>query len=192
MESMSRTHVNGDVERWTPDTSAPLWSPDESSEGDGPFFHELDLEHAHQVGPTCVPTTLAILAQATGADVRAEDFMRVINSQAPHTWSEALAPYGMQLAYCNTDHRRLEYYIDELVELDDLFLVCFYSYDPPSDPDFTGRLCTSHIVTMHRDRIYDTAPPCARGVCSARDYGRNHRQTKRIFRVVPVGHPRRV
>ena len=126
------------------------------------FEHELlrnnlELDHIKQIGPTCVPTTLAMLARSTGADVKPEDFMPIINSQSPHSWSKALEQYGMQLAYCNNDLRRLEYYIDELVQHDDLFLLCFYSQDPPFDPDINGKLCTAHIVTLHKDVIIDTA-----------------------------------
>ena len=85
-----------------------------------------------------------------------------------------------------------QYYIDELVGYDDLFLVCFYSSDPPSDPDSNGKLCTAHIVTLHRNKIYDTAKSGSYAVIPAKDYPRLNRQTKRIFRVVPLGHPRSV
>ena len=163
---------------------------EELDELKGPFFEHLDLDHIRQVGPTCVPTTLAMLARSTGADVNPEDFMPIINSQSPHSWSKALEQYGMQLAYCNNDLRRLEYYIEELREHDDLFLLCFYSQDPPSDPDFNGKLCTAHIVTLHKDVIIDTAKSGFQGKIIAHNYPRLARQTKRIFRVVPVGHPR--
>jgi hypothetical protein len=97
----------------------------------------------------------------------------------------------MQLAYCNHDLRRIEHYIEELVELNDLFFLSFYSVNPPSDPDGNGKLCTAHIVTMHNGTIYDTARHCSfGGVVLANEYDRLERQTKRIFRVVPLGHPR--
>ncbi|HJM20091.1 MAG TPA: hypothetical protein QF802_06515 [Candidatus Thalassarchaeaceae archaeon] len=177
-------------ETWTPNMSAPLWDSHEEGEPCGPFFHNLDIRHIKQSGPSCVPTTLAMLAKATGADVNPEDFMPLINSQSPHTWSKSLEPYGLQLAYCNQDVRRLEYYIDELVEYDDLFLICFYSKTPPSDPDVNGKLCTAHIVTLHKGVIIDTAKRGNYSVCKAIDYPRLGRETKRIFRVVPKGHPR--
>jgi hypothetical protein len=175
---------------WKPDASAPLWDATDKNELGGPFFNNLEIEHIRQSGPTCVPTTLAMLARATDADIGPEDFMPLINSQSPHTWSKALKPYGMQLAYCNQDLRRMEYYIDELVEYDDLFLLCFYSSDPPYEPDGSGKLCTAHIVTLHRDVIIDTAQSDKNSVVPASDYHRLARQTKRIFRVVPSGHPR--
>ncbi|MDP6326596.1 MAG: hypothetical protein QGI36_05850 [Candidatus Thalassarchaeaceae archaeon] len=177
-------------ETWTPNMSAPLWDSHEEGEPCGPFFHNLDIRHIKQSGPSCVPTTLAMLAKATGADVNPEDFMPLINSQSPHTWSKSLEPYGLQLAYCNQDVRRLEYYIDELVEYDDLFLICFYSKTPPSDPGVNGKLCTAHIVTLHKGVIIDTAKRGDSSVCKAIDYPRLGRETKRIFRVVPKGHPR--
>ena len=128
-----------------------------------------------------------MLARSTGADVSPDDFKEIINSQSPHTWSNVLQPYGFQLAYCNHDLRRLSYSIDELIEHDDLFLLCFYSVDPPSDPDANGKLCTAHIVTLHRDKIIDTAKSAPLGVSLANQYARLSRQTKRIFRVVVLG-----
>lgn len=176
---------------WMPNPTAPLWSESEVGEPEGPFFQHLDLEHVKQIGPSCVATTLSMVANATGAHTTSEDFKAVTNSQAPHTWSQALKPYGLQLAYCNNDVRRLGYFIDELVAYDDLFFLCFYSEDPPSDPNASGKLCTAHIVTLHRDTVYDTAKSAHfGGVCHAHDYSRLERQTKRIFRVVPLYHPR--
>ncbi len=175
---------------WKPNSSAPLWDTDGNDEPAGPFFTDLQLIHIAQSGPTCVPTTLAMIANATGANVGPDDFMPIINSQSPHTWSKALEPYGLQLAYCNQDLRRLDYYIDELLDYNDLFLLSFYSIDPPADPDGNGKLCTAHILTLHEDQIYDTAKKGASGVSHAKQYPRLARQTKRIFRVVPRGHPR--
>ena len=179
------------MSNWKPNPTAPLWYQEESREPTGPFFHGLELQHTKQVGPSCVATTLSMVANATGASTTPEDFKAVTNSQAPHTWSEALKAYGLQLAYCNNDVRRLDYFVDELVAYDDLFFLCFYSEDPPSDPKPSGKLCTAHIITLHRDTIYDTAKfPSSGGVCQAHDYSRLERQTKRIFRVVPLYHPR--
>lgn len=179
------------ITNWKPNPTAPLWYQSEDGEPTGPFFQTLNVEHVKQRGPSCVATTLSLIANARGATTTPEDFKAVTNSQAPHTWSQALKPYGMQLAYCNTDLRRLEYFIEELVEEDDLFLLSFYSHDPPSDPQPSGKLVTAHIVTLHRDTVYDTAKDAdAGGVVKAVDYARLERQTKRIFRVVPLYHPR--
>jgi hypothetical protein len=132
-----------------------------------------------------------MVANAVGGTTTPKDFKHITNSQAPYTWSEALKPFGLQLAYCNNDVRRLSYFIDELIELNDLFFLCFYSVDPPSDPEDSGKLCTAHIITMHQDTIYDTAQhPLFGGVCHAKHYSRLDRQTKRIFRVVPLNHQR--
>ena len=117
----------------------------------------MAIEHSKQIGPSCVATTLAMIARATGEEATVASFKEATNSQSPHSRSNALKPNGLQLAYCNHDLRRIEHYIDELVALDDLFLVSFYSVDPPSDPDENGKLCTAHIVTLHKDTIYDTA-----------------------------------
>ena len=176
---------------WKPNPTAPLWYSAGIHEPQGPYFPHLNVEHVKQQGPSCVATTLSMVANSTGASTTPEDFKEVTNSQAPHTWSEALKPYGLQLAYCNSDLRRLGYFIDELVEYDDLFLLSFFSKDPPSDPLPSGKLCTAHIITLHKGTIYDTAKDKhAGGECVADDYSRLERQTKRIFRVVPLYHPR--
>lgn len=175
--------------QWKPDSSAPLW--DESNEEKNNFFRDINLEHITQIGPSCVATTLAMIARSTGADVSVDYFKKITNSQSPHTWSNALKEFGMQLAYCNNDVRRIDNYIEELVSYDDLFLVSFYSIDPPSDPDSNGKLCTAHIVTLSGNKIFDTAKSIFNGgVIDATNYPRLERQTKRIFRVVPLGYPR--
>ena len=81
---------------WTPNATAPLWYEGGQGEPHGPFFEALSMEHVKQVGPSCVATTLSMVANATGANTSPEDFKAVTNSQAPHTWSEALKPYGLQ------------------------------------------------------------------------------------------------
>jgi len=175
---------------WRPNASAPLWHLSRGQQ-DETFFQDLKLEHLKQIGPSCVATTLCMVARATGADVTPEYFKARTNSQSPYSWSEALKPFGMQLAYCNHDQRRIEYIIEELKGINDLFFVSFYSIDPPSDPDENGKLCTAHIVTMSGSTIYDTAKnPNKGGVSDASDYSRLERQAKRIFRVVPLDHPR--
>ena len=140
---------------WRPNASAPLWDASDPGEDDGSYFRDMNIDHIKQIGPSCVATTLAMIARTTGVNASPDDFKKITNSQSPHSWSNALKPYGMQLAYCNNDLRRIEYYIDELVELNDLFFLSFYSVDPPSDPDEKGKLCTAHIVTLHKDTIYD-------------------------------------
>ena len=179
------------MSKWKPNASAPLWCQERKGEPQGPFFGHLNLSHVRQRGPSCVATTLSMVANATGAQTTPEDFKQVTNSQAPHTWSEALKPFGLQLAYCNNDVRRLGYFVDELATYNDLFFLCFYSKDPPSDPEVSGKLCTAHIITLHGSTIYDTAKVASQGgVCDVGDYDRLERQTKRIFRVVPLYHPR--
>lgn len=176
---------------WRPNPSAPLWDAVVNNETQDQFFADINIQHDRQQGPSCVATTLAMIARTTGAEVTVDEIKEITNSQSPHTWSNALKPYGMQLAYCNTDLRRIKHYIDELVEHDDLFLLSFYSINPPSDPDENGKLCTAHIVTLHKDTIYDTAKNSgSEGIIAAQDYARLERQTKRIFRVVPLGYPR--
>jgi hypothetical protein len=132
-----------------------------------------------------------MIVESLGYTADVDYFKEVTNSQSPQTWSESLKPFGLQLAYCNTDVRRLRYYLEELASLKDLFLVSFYSIDPPFDIDKNGKLCTAHIVTMHKDTIYDTAKNVEYGgVSKFQNYPRLNRPVKRIFRVVPLGHAR--
>ena len=175
---------------WKPDASAPLWHLSKGQNHTS-YFDDLKLKHLRQIGPSCVATTLCMVAKATGADVTPEYFKSRTNSQSPYSWSEALKPFGMQLAYCNHDQRRIEYIIDELKQLNDLFFVA------------STRLI--HQVTLMKmaNCVQHTSSRCMvqhsmilrnhadnGGVCDASDYSRLERQAKRIFRVVPVGHPR--
>ena len=67
---------------WRPNPTAPLWYADHHHEPQGPFFNDLELEHVKQVGPSCVATTLSMVANATGANTTPDDFKAVTNSQA--------------------------------------------------------------------------------------------------------------
>ena len=175
------------ITTWKPNPTAPIWHSETKSK----FFQDLVIKHTKQIGPSCVATTLSMLVNSMGYEATVEDFKAITNSQSPHTWCDALKNFGLQLAYCNVDLRRLDYYIDELISHDDLFLLSFYSGSPPYDPDVNGKLCTAHIVTLHKDTIYDTARHSSfGGVCLAKHYDRLDNPTKRVFRVVPLGHKR--
>ena len=69
---------------WRPDASTPHWNlgKDEESEI---FLPSLKLQHLKQIGPSCVATTLCMVARATGADVTPEAFQAVTNSQSHHS-----------------------------------------------------------------------------------------------------------
>ncbi|CAF0770746.1 unnamed protein product [Adineta ricciae] len=160
----------------------PIWAANKEEN----YFRERDIQLINQRGPTCVSTCLAML---TGK--RPEDFQGNINTQDPVTWSAALHPYGMKLAYCPHDARKLKFYIDELIALDDLFGLSFYTTNDPeqilNDPDSTGFVTQSHFILLHRDKIYDSA---GFGCGLARDHYCLEHHTKRIFRVLPVEHNR--
>ncbi len=152
------------------------------------FFRDRQLSPRPQSGLHCVSTSLAIL---TGA--APEPFQEVVNTQDPTSWSENIREWGMQLAYCPTDARQLRFYIPELIELDDLFTLSYYTPSDAmtilQDPDAEGWVCGSHIVVMHRDKILD---PATGSVMNAGDHHCNDQHTKRIFRVVPAGYHRRL
>ena len=146
------------------------------------YFSEKTLIPIAQEGPHCVSTCLAILTNKTP-----EYFQEIVNTQDPVSWSDALKPFGMKLAYCPTDLRKLKYYLDELVDLDDLFVLCYYTTNDPieifKEPRSDGWICGSHIVILHHDQIIDPA----KGVTIPfNDHGLEEKYTKRIFRVLPV------
>jgi hypothetical protein len=158
------------------DRNATIWhSRDEQ------FFHDRKIQPLLQRGPHCVSTVLAML---TGN--KPEDFQGQMNTQNPRTWSQVLQPYGMKLAYCPMDVRKLKFYMDELIAMDDLFTLSYYtcadSKDILGDPDSTGWITGSHILILHRDQILD---PQTGTATSAREHYCNECHTKRIFRVVP-------
>ena len=85
------------------------------------------IEPFLQSGLTCVSTTLGSL---TGNGP--EHFLNLqrdgkLNTEDPVSWSEVLKPFEMKLAYLPFDGRKLRFYMDELVALDDLFLLSYYS-----------------------------------------------------------------
>lgn len=164
------------------DDSTPLWPTTEEH-----YFHDTEFTSRTQHGYNCVSIALAVL---TGEEP--EFFQRTINTQDPVSWSEALHPFGMKLAYCPFDVRRLKFYVDELIQLDDLFLLCYYLLADESilsDPDSTGWVCGSHVVILHRDLILDSLIGIP---APANQHSCGEHYTKRIFRVVPVDHQRGV
>ena len=150
------------------------------------FFRDIELEPQFQMGPHCVSTSLAILT-----DNIPEEFQGNINTQDPISWSDTIQEWGMKFAYCPTDTRKLKYYMDELIELDDLFTLSFYTTLNKerilSDPDDNGWITGSHIVILHRNMIFD---PAQGNKMDAVDHECNDCYTKRIFRVVPPDYKR--
>jgi len=160
----------------------PVWPANEGEH----YFRDLVIHPLRQSGPTCVSTCLAML---TGKSP--EDFQGNLNTQDPVSWSAALQPYGMKLAYCPHDARKLKFYIEQLIALDDLFALSFYTTTNPmeilADADETGYVTQSHLILLHRDKIYDSQyyEPVPARAHRCVDY-----HTKRIFRVLPVTHAR--
>lgn len=155
-----------------------LWNKGEQ------FYRDREIRPLLQNGPRCVSTTLAML---TGQ--KPQEFQGKMNTQDPSSWSEVLKPYGLKLAYCPTDVRKLKFYMDELIALDDLFTLSFYTTDDAkailADPDASGWVTGSHILILHRDQILD---PATGNRTPAKEHYCNDHHTKRIFRVVPSNH----
>lgn len=153
---------------------------------DDHFFNRRPIAPVKQVGPHCVATALAIASNATPSI-----FIGAINTQDPVSWSESLRPFGMRLAYCPTDLRKLKFYIPELIIYDDLFALSYYTSNDPAvllaDPDHRGWVVGSHIVLLYRNRIIDPAKGMS---TDAREHKCNNFHTKRIFRFVPSDHER--
>lgn len=162
------------------DRTSNLW-PNTSDQ----FFRERAFKPVRQSGPHCVSTALAIL---TGASP--ERFQGSVNTQDPRSWSEALHADGMKLAFCPTDVRKLKFYFDELLSIDDLFTLSFFTPQNRdqilADPDEAGWVCGSHVVVLHRGLVFD---PATGAVSGLRDFARAECHTKRIFRVVPASYP---
>jgi len=158
------------------DVASRLWPREGES-----FFRDRSFRAISQSGPHCVATVLAIL---TGE--APERFQGRVNTQDPVSWSEALREWGLKLAYCPTDVRKLKHYIDELLRLDDLFTLSYYSSIDPeeilAEPDSQGWVTGSHIVVLHRRSILD---PLSGTVTDALEHPCTGHHTKRVFRVVP-------
>ena len=154
------------------------------------FYRDRFVEPFTQSGLTCVATALGSVTGEEPEYFLGPQTEGNLNTEDPVSWSEALMPFGMKLAYMPFDARKLKFYMAELVALDDLFFLSYYSglsLDILRDPDENGWVCESHVVILHRDRIIDPALGDSR---PAFDHWCNGCHTKRIFRVVPVTHPR--
>ncbi len=144
------------------------------------FFKDQEFRPVRQKGPHCVAAALSIITREAP-----RYFQERINTQDPISWSDALHPWRMKLAYCTFDIRKLRFYMDELVALDDLFILSYYcpiGAEILKDPNGRGWICGSHIVVLHRDKIFDSRKG---DVAPAHQHECNNHYTKRIFRVVP-------
>lgn len=85
----------------------------------------------------------------------------------------------------------MKHYMRELVELDDLFTLSYYTTTDPNailgEPTNGGWVTGSHIVILHRNKILD---PQSGTDTAAFDHECNDYHTKRIVRVVAATHVR--
>lgn len=153
----------------------PLW-PDNSQS----FFPSLQLHSAPVPGTFSIAS---IIASLTGGDL--EVIMDKIGANHPVSWSRVLEDYGMKLAYCPTDIRRVIHYLDELVALNDVFILTYYTPERPSrilsEPDNLGWICGMHSVLVLRDMVYDPYLDIRQRIYA---HHSRHFHTKSIFRVV--------
>lgn len=164
------------------DAASTLWGGQSYT----PYFQNLKIQHRMQVGGSCVSTGLSLLTKEEPTAIRQQ-----VNTQDPVSWSNYLQQFGMKLAYCPTDLRRLVHYKHELLAMDDLFTISTYSSENPSDitrdPNESGWVCGSHFVVLHRNTVFDTR--YEQPILLA-DYEDCQRFVKRLFRVVPADHAR--
>jgi hypothetical protein len=162
-------------------SNCDLWSNSQEV-----FFRDRTIVPQKQVGPHCTSTVLAMLSGESPAY-----FQERINTQDPVSWNDALATFGIKLAYCPTDIRKIKHYVAELVTTSDLFTLSYYKPKEPSqlldDPNEKGWICGSHIVICHLNNIIDPATGLVHNIL---DHNSLEFHTKRIFRVVPLNHPR--
>lgn len=167
------------------DSNCHLWSTRQQEEQDLSFAGWKVTPHV-QASRQCVRTVLGML---TGR--APEEFDQIVNTQDPVSWSDALERDGMKLAYCANDVRKLKHYADELISLNGLFTLSYYtsaSNHILRDPHpKTQWLCSSHIVILHGSLIYD---PASGEAVPLKEHKCLECHTKRIFRVVPLSHPR--
>lgn len=170
------------------DDNSPLWHGDKEES----FYRQLKIVPQQQHGPTCVSTSLLMLATAASGkkDVIYPKDSPGFNTQDPVSWSDYLFEnVGMKLAYCSFDCRLVEHYIPELLRLDDLFLMSYYTGDFTAEPNEKGFVCSSHIVIFHRHQVIDPATGKAYDMRKQKHPCVKY-HTKRIFRVVPAKHRR--
>ena len=181
---MPQEHVPSVVNHTAPvfDATAALWGRQDN----GPYFHKLSIQHRKQIGGSCVSTGLSLLTNEEPKTIRDQ-----INTQDPVSWSNYLKRFGMKLAYCPTDLRRLRHYKSQLLAINDLFAISTYSSSDPNEitqePDGNGWVCGSHFVVLHRATVFDTRYD--QPILLA-DYDDCERFVKRLFRVVPTEHER--
>jgi hypothetical protein len=86
------------------------------------FFRDHTQSAQLHSGPHGVSTSLAILTGSSPID-----FQGVVKIQDPLSWSDKIQEWGMKLACCPTDARRIRYYMPELLAFDDLFTLSYYT-----------------------------------------------------------------
>jgi len=150
------------------------------------YYADKKIKPQTQEGGTCVSTCLSMLTDIDVKKIVALVSKGELNTQDPRSWSRWLRSYGMKLAYLPTDCRKLRFYVDELLDINDLFTISIYTGSQDEilkDPDDQDWVCWSHIVLLHGDRIYDPKNGSAK-LAKDHDYCKVH--TKRIFRVIPA------
>ena len=157
-----------------------LW-PDKNEQ----YFSEKNITPICQKRAHCIPTLLAMLT-----DMQPKYFHKRVNKEDPLSWSKTLEPFDMKLAFCSFDIRKIKFYIDELIEINDLFLLSYY--DPIGhiilyDPDQDGWICGSHVVILYQNTVFD---PIYGTVTLLKDHECIEHHTKWIFRVIPKDHKR--
>ena len=168
---------------WRPNPTAPLWYEERRGEPVGPFFHDLSLQHTKQVGRRASPRRCRWWPMRRGRTTP-EEFKARTNSQALHTWSQALA-LRLQLAYCTRREETRVFLTNRRLRRP--VLLCFYS-ETRLRPTTREIVHGSHHHAARRHHLRHGQAGSLRCV-QGRGLRQTERQTKRIFRVVPLYHP---
>lgn len=151
----------------------PLWSKYR------PEVKDCDLSGVTvitQKPKKCVATCLAMLTKQT------PEMFDDVDKDDPYSWDLAVKPFNLTLIQCNTQPVALIHYIEELEQLNSVFLIGLYTGDKPSKIiaplNKNGTNGSSHLVLLNQHDVYD---PCGK-IYKLCDIKNMH--VKRIFRVI--------
>jgi len=146
------------------------------------FFHNKNFVPAQHDSCSAAAAALATICCCNVWDME----NRIVPSN-PRTWLLALQDFGLNLEYWTTWLCEMRWFMSDLLMVDDLFLLCYYTTVSPDEVmAFESQGMTTecfHIVILHRCAIIDPVL----GECeSAFLHPCNGMLARWIFRVVPA------
>lgn len=148
------------------------------------FFHRVDLYKDLNDGVKKYRgDDTAVYALSMMTCQKLEYFAKRIDEDNPLSWSYALGVFGKELVSCPIVSKPLEVYVDELLRLDDLFLIIHYPREVSDNPlsillgDVKWR---HHVKILYRKNLFDTKYGDVRKLTDFNEYF-----VKWIYRVMP-------